>query len=686
MNETGANNPRGKDNRSRNSKANNEQLSAQISGKVPPQAIPLEEAVLGAIMLDRDALPLVMDILKPSSFYLDSHQLIYEAAIRLFEKSIPIDLMTITEELKKMGSLENMGGAYYLVELTNRVASSANIEYHARILAQKQIQRDLIQVSTKTIRDAYEDTTDVFDLLDEAEKGLFAINQNNLSRSFESMGSLTGQVMKQVEELSKKTDGLTGVPSGFTDLDRLTSGWQPSDLIILAARPGMGKCLGKGTGVIMADGRIRKVEDLQVGDLLMGDDSTPRRILSTTTGIEQMYWIRQQHGIDYRVNESHILCLKPPHDLNSDVLEISVKDWLNLPEPVRNLYRGYKAAYDLPAATLGSDPYLVGWIWGDAALWRREHHEPESEGYQLVAIRQNIHATACRIGALPGIYLRGSRTQRLALLSGVLDAGARITERGMSLRIADAALLPSLRTLCNSLGFGLEIRTDTHPVYGSAALTLDISGALDTLSLRSGRTPNSGQAKGRCGSIVVVKDSVDAYFGFELDGNGRFLLEDTTVTHNTSLVLSIALNAARDFKKGVALFSLEMANTQLVSRLLSMDAEIPGSKMRTGKLEQYEVQQLQSALDRVGNVPIYIDDTPAINIFELRSKCRRMKMQHDIQLIIIDYLQLMSGGTENNKNGNREQEIAGISRALKGLAKELKVPVIALAQLSRAGR
>lgn len=379
--------------RNRRNTTGNDGLSTYVFGKVQPQAIPLEEAVLGALMLDREALPMVMDALRPESFYLESHQHIYRAIIRLFERSNPVDLLTVTEELKKSGDLDKVGGPYYLVELSNRVASAANIEYHARIIAQKHIQRELINVSTKTIKNAYEDTTDVFDLLDEAEKGLFAITQNNLSRSYESMGTLSSKVLKIIEEVSKKEDGLTGVPTGFTELDRLTSGWQASDLIIVAARPGMGK---------------------------------------------------------------------------------------------------------------------------------------------------------------------------------------------------------------------------------------------------------------------------------------------------TSFVLAVALNAARDFNKGVALFSLEMASTQLVQRLISMEAEISGSKMRNGKLEDYEWQQLQSTVEKLNTVPIFIDDTPAINIFELRAKCRRLKQQHDIQLVVIDYLQLMTGGGESTKNGNREQEISSISRALKSLAKELSVPVIALSQLSRA--
>lgn len=367
-------------------------LSDYVFGKVQPQAVDLESAVLGALMLDKDALATVMDVLRPESFYVEAHQLIYRAVLRLFERSHPIDLLTVTEELKKSGDLDSIGGGYYLVELTNRVGSSANIEYHARIVAQKHIQRELIKVSTNIIRDAYEDTTDVFTLLDDAEQGLFAVTQNNLSRQYESMGELTSKTLKMLEELKNKEDGLTGVPTGFNDLDSLTSGWQPSDLIILAARPGMGK---------------------------------------------------------------------------------------------------------------------------------------------------------------------------------------------------------------------------------------------------------------------------------------------------TSFVLALARNAAMDFGKGVAIFSLEMANTQLVQRLISLEAEISGMKMRSGKLEEHEWVQLHSVIEKMSEVPIFIDDTPGINVFELRAKCRRLKMQHDISMIIIDYLQLMTGGG-GNKNTNREQEISSISRALKGLAKELNVPVIALSQLSRA--
>ena len=369
-----------------------EDLNSLIYGKVQPQAVQVEEVLLGALMLDKDAFAIVIDILRPSSFYTHAHQLIFKAMLDMFEKNITIDLLTVKDELQKNGDLEASGGTPYLVDLTNKVASSANVEFHARIIAQKFIQRELIRVSTAIIKDAYDETKDVFDLLDEAEKNLFDITEQNLNRGFEKLSSLVVQARTQLEEMAGKEEGLTGVPSGFTGLDRYTSGWHPSDLIILAARPGMGK---------------------------------------------------------------------------------------------------------------------------------------------------------------------------------------------------------------------------------------------------------------------------------------------------TAFAMCLARNAAIDYKKPVAIFSLEMSGLQLTQRLLSMEAGVSGAKLRTGELDDTEWTRLHNAIEKLGDVPLYIDDTPGINIFELRAKCRRLKMQHDIQMVLIDYLQLMSGGPDNKK-GNREQEISGISRALKGMAKELNVPVIALSQLSRA--
>ena len=369
-------------------------LGSMVFGKIPPQAKELEEAVLGAIMLEKGAFDTVVEILKPECFYADANQQIYRAMQSLANKGLPIDLLTVVEELKIKEELELVGGPYYVSKLTNSVVSSANIEAHSRIVLQKFIQRELIRISGEIIGDAYEDSTDVFDLLDDAESKLYEITNNHLRKNFDDINTVLVKTIERIEDMRNRDEDITGVPSGFPSLDKLTYGWQPTDLIILAARPSVGK---------------------------------------------------------------------------------------------------------------------------------------------------------------------------------------------------------------------------------------------------------------------------------------------------TAFALNLARTAALNAKKPcpVAFFSLEMSAGQLVQRILSAESEIWLEKISRGKLEEHEMKQLyKKGIERLSNAPIYIDDSAALNIFELRAKCRRLKNKHNVGLIIIDYLQLMSGGGDN-KNGNREQEISKISRDLKGLAKELQVPIIALSQLSR---
>ena len=716
----------------RSNKGNSEP-SNFVFGKIPPQSIPLEEAVLGAIMTTKDSLSVVLDILRPETFYVDANQHIYRAMLRLFERSQPIDLLTLTEELKKQGTIDKIGGSYYLVDLTNRVASAANIEFHARILAQKHIQRELIRASTGIVKDAYEDTTDVFDLLDKAETELFAIAQNNLSRGAETMASLSSKVLKSLEELSKKEDGLTGVPTGFTDLDRITSGWQPSDLIIVAARPGMGKCLGKGTKVVLFDGSLCNVEDVKVGDLLMGDDSTPRKVLSLARGRENMYWVRQNKGIDYRVNESHIISLKRSRNegahKNGQVLDIELREYLEKSDKWKTNYKGYKVGVEFEAKETALPPYFLGLWLGDGSSSKPEiasmdseivsylHEYADGNGFKVSSYEaenkcpiyavvggtrghrgHSLKGILNEIGVLnnkhiPDNFLINSTQKRLELLAGLLDTDGHylVQSNGYEITQKNKKLASQIKYLCDTLGFRTSFTPKKATIasigYETEVYRVRIYGDIDKIPVKiqrkqaeSWKSPVNWQVTG----IKVEFDKIDDYYGFEIDGNKRFLLEDMTVTHNTSFTLALARNAAVDFKKPVAMFSLEMSNVQFAQRLISMEAEISGSKLRTGKLESHEWHQLHAAVEKLSDIQIFIDDTPGINIFELRAKCRRLKMQHDIQMIIIDYLQLMSGTGTEGKGSNREQEISAISRALKGLAKELSVPVIALSQLSRA--
>jgi len=365
-----------------------------LNGKTPPQSVELEEAVLGALMLDSNALNNTIQMLHEEYFYRPEHQIIFHAILTLFEQSKPIDLLTVAQQLLKEGRLEEVGGSMYLSQLTNHVVSAAHVEFHARILSEKYIQREIIRISTQTLTEAYDETTDVLSLLDKTEQLLMDIDEKNFHTEYRNMPDVLKTAFEQIESAQENDSSCSGVPSGFVDLDRMTAGFQPGTLIILAARPAMGK---------------------------------------------------------------------------------------------------------------------------------------------------------------------------------------------------------------------------------------------------------------------------------------------------TAFALSIARNIAVEMKKAIAFFSLEMTAVELVMRLISSESGISGDRLKKGeKLPEWEKNQLYTRAQVLNDAPIYIDDTPQLSIFELRAKCRRLKQQHDIQMIFIDYLQLMQGGGEQLRNGNREQEISMISRQLKALSKELGVPVLALSQLSRA--
>jgi len=251
-------------------------------GKIPPQALELEDAVLGAMLIDKKGVDEVIDLIQPEAFYKAAHQTIFEAIFQLFQDSQPIDLLTVSSELRKKGKLESVGGEFYLVQLSQRVASSAHIEFHARIILQKFIQRSLIKISNEIIESAYKESTDVFDLLDEAESKLYDVTQGNIKKSSESAQNLVLEAKKKIEEISKQ-DGLSGVSTGFEKLDKLTSGWQPSDLIIIAARPGMGK-----TALTLSMARniaVTKQIPVAFFSLEMSSIQLITRLISSETGL-----------------------------------------------------------------------------------------------------------------------------------------------------------------------------------------------------------------------------------------------------------------------------------------------------------------------------------------------------------------------------------------------------------------
>ena len=271
-----------KTNPSQSSKSSSGTVINLKQGKLPPQAIELEEAVLGAMLIDKKGVDEVIDLLEPEAFYKSSHKNIFESIFRLFQNSQPIDLLTVSADLRKNGKLESIGGDYYLVHLTQKVASSAHIEFHARIILQKYIQRSLIRISNEIIESSYKESVDVFDLLDEAESKLYDVAQGNIKKSSYTAQNLVMLAKKKIEEIANK-DGLSGVASGFEKLDLLTSGWQSSDLIIIAARPGMGK-----TALTLSMARnmaVTKQTPVAFFSLEMSSVQLITRLISSETGL-----------------------------------------------------------------------------------------------------------------------------------------------------------------------------------------------------------------------------------------------------------------------------------------------------------------------------------------------------------------------------------------------------------------
>ncbi len=704
-------------------------------GKLPPQALDLEEAVLGAMMIDKKGVDEVIDILQADAFYKDAHKHIFEAIFQLFTDSQPIDLLTVSSQLKKNAKLDLAGGDFYLIQLTQKISSSAHIEFHSRIILQKYIQRSLIRISSEIIEESYDETTDVFDLLDKAESKLYEVTQGNIKRSSETAQSLVIQAKKRIEEIANK-EGLSGIATGFEKLDKVTSGWQPSDLVIIAARPGMGKCLGKGTKVLMYDGSLKNVEDISENELLMGDDSAPRKVLSIARGQEKMYWIHQNKAMSYRVNESHILSLKRSRNEGNhkqgDVLNITVKDYLEKSDKFKSNYKGYKVAVEFAEKELPLEPYYLGLWLGDGHSYsqRITNIDEEIIAYlndyatrlesELVVYEQKDRTnnysivnrnkftseefTTCiqtemrTLGILqnkhiPNKYLINSSSNRLQFLAGLIDSDGYYSSEFNCFEIVqkNEQLLNQIKFLSDSLGFRTSVRKKKTAIkstgFEGEAFRLRIFGNLNDIPTRVERKKArewKSKVDWKVTGIKVEYDKVDDYYGFEIDGNRLFLLEDCTVTHNTAFVLSMARNIAIDFGHPVALFSLEMSSVQLITRLISSETGLSSEKLRTGKLEKHEWEQLSVKVKDLEKAPLFIDDSPSLSIFDLRAKARRLASQHGIKLIIVDYLQLMTAGGNGKGGGNREQEISTISRNLKALAKELEVPVIALSQLSRA--
>ncbi len=635
-----------------------------------------ERSILSSIIFEPSQFDELSVTLNKDDFYLPAHQDIFQAMLTLLQKDQPIDEEFIKKELIRAKKFDEQVMLEILA--TNPIS---NTKAYVDEIKDKSLKRHLLTLTTEIKRVTVEEELPSVEVIDIVEKKLYEITQDNQTNDFKDSPKITFDTMEYIKEMKARGNSvLVGVDTGFKELNKMTTGFGKGDLVIIAARPAMGKCLGRGTKVVMYDGSVKNVEDVVVGDELMGDDSTPRRVLSLARGREKMYWVRQNKGIDYRVNESHILSLKCSRNEEKhkcgDILNISIKEYNKNSKKFHSNYKGYKVAIDFPNTQLSVDPYFLGvWLGSETVdnidIATQDRESSLEEKLRDLGLLNYKH--------IPHNYLRNSQKNRLELLAGLIDGNGHYDEKHHLFEILqkDEKLAQQIKFLADSLGFRVLLKREKAKIK-----KIDIIGHLDTIPTKIAHKKASEillKGEHLQTDIKVEYDKIDEYYGFVLDGNHLFLLEDMTVTHNTSFVLNTVNNLINQ-GKGIAFFSLEMPAEQLMLRLLSIQTSIPLQKLRVGDMNDEQWSSLNGAIDKMNSAKLFVDDQGSVNINQLRSKLRKLKNKHpEIEIAVIDYLQIMSG----IGNQDRHLQVSEISRGLKMLARELEMPIVALSQLNR---
>jgi replicative DNA helicase len=704
-------------------------------GKLPPQATDLEEAVLGGILIDKNAFMTVIEVLKVECFYRDNHQKIFNAAKLLFEKGDPIDILTVTSQLRKLGELEMIGGAYYITELTNRIASTSNIKTHSLIIYEKFLQREMIRISTETINSAYEDTTDVFEMVEKNQKETYSLMANQNGRDVKNIGDLGRQRLKDYQATT--LSGLTGLGSGFTSIDEITGGWQKKDLIIVAARPAMGKAQPLNSKVLTPTG-FKKIGELKIGDVICNSGGGIQKVNGVfPQGKKQTYTVMFNDDTETRCCDEH-LWLTHSRSERKNKMDPSVKslnEIRNTLKTGKDNRKNHSVDFVEPvffsAKKLLIDPYLMGVLLGDGCLSHLSITNPEfdiieriskalPEGCVIKRKKSNIRCPEYRINGvtvgknpligllkhygldsklsadkiIPPEYLRNSFANRLELLRGLLDTDGYVVDRHcIEFSTTSKWIKIGIIDLVRSLG-GRATFKEKQGKYTKNGIEVICQKfyRINISFTTNGFTPVTskkhqeryGFSKNKLQKFIssVVPDKIEDCVCISVSHHDQlYITDDYILTHNTALALQIAKNASIKHETPVAIFSLEMSENQLTDRLISSETGIFQDKLLKRQLSKFDFEELESKTINLFKSKIFIDDTASLSITSLRSKAVRLKQLYGIGLIVIDYLQLMEGAKD--KNTNREQEISKISRGLKGLAKDLDIPVIALSQLSR---
>jgi len=679
---------------------------AQQLERVPPQNLEAEQGVLGSMLLDRDAIARAIEGLRAEDFYRDAHRVIFQAMVELFERGEPVDLITVTNRLAANGKLEDVGGPTYVAALPNVVPTAANVEFYANIVLEKSMLRALISAGTHIAAMGYDGADDVAQMIDHAEKLVFGIAARRSVQDFEAIKEILKQSFEKIDRRYQEKGTLTGVPTGFTDLDMLTSGLQPADMVIFAARPSVGKCLSADAEIVLEDGSVATIEEIykrrQARLLTLGADwrfrfTEPSAFVDD--GKKPVFRVTTRLGRRVETTASHPF--------------LTLDGWL----PLAALRVGDRVAVPRQLPVFGDQPV-------------EDHHLH----HLATAVRQAVPPAAftlprpqlarflTRLFAEIGCASTGPdgvlayiayttaaerparQIQHLLLRFGIVASlhRSRRHYRGAArpawqVEITDAASIRS---------FASEIVTFTkestvEPVLAAA---IGSHGPQQTQRMARFERPRVAARRFPAVEAASVKDVAaesdrgdqgDLYWDeiVTIEPQGEKQVYDLTVpvthnfvandivTHNTTLALNVAQHAALVSKIPVAIFSLETSKEQLVQRILCSEAQVDNSKLRTGFLADEDWRKLARAMGGLSEAPIFIDDSATMSIIEMRAKSRKLKAEHGLGLIVIDYIQMIQS---YKRAENRTQELSEIARGIKSLAKELDVPIIAISQLSRA--
>ncbi|WP_425471349.1 replicative DNA helicase [Saccharothrix texasensis] len=769
----------------------------------PPQDLAAEQSVLGGMLLSKDAIADVVEVLAPNDFYRPAHQAVYDCVLDLYGRGEPADPITVSAELERRGELLRVGGAPYLHTLIATVPTAANASYYAEIVAEKAVLRRLVEAGTRIVQLGYNgaEGADVDEVVDRAQAAIYEVTERRTTEDYVVLEELLQPTMDEIDAIASRGGSSLGIPTGFADLDELTNGLHPGQMIIVAARPGVGKALALDTPLATPTGWTTMGE-VAVGDQLIGADGRPTTVVAATEVMRgrpcyevefsdgsvlvadaEHQWLTETRASRRSAQESATGRGRRAFGEVRTTREIA--ESLRCETADRRLNHSVANAepLDLPESALPLGPYTLG-VWlgdGHSAGSRFTTADPEiawhveAEGYDVVpqsgkllygiklpapepiATRDCVvcgthftpkttqvktcgrscggrsrftsapvpaptcpdcgrpssglrlcqechreHGTAQgvlrSIGVLddkhiPAVYLRASIAQRRALLAGLLDTDGTVTTGGsVQFAVTNRRLAEDVRELIVSLGY--RCSTSTKQVRGrsdrsSTAYTLTFGTDDDVFRLERKRLvlKERRRATGlaRTGSRFIVDvrpvPSVPVRC-VEVDNRNHLYLAGRSMipTHNSTLGLDFARSCSVKHGLTSAIFSLEMSRTEIVMRMLSAEARIRLGDMRGGRMSDDDWTRLARRMSEISEAPLFVDDSPNLTMMEIRAKARRLKQRHDLRLVVVDYLQLMSSG---KRTESRQQEVSEFSRNLKLIAKELEVPVIAISQLNR---